>query len=114
MWDWTLRDGTNPQVAAKTGTTDSFKDNWTIGYTPDVVVGVWSGNADDTAMDNHVVGITGAAPIWHDVIERVSGRCNDNPFPCGNINTIFPPKPLPVPDGVNQQSVNTVHGLACS
>jgi len=114
MWDWTLPDGTNPQVAAKTGTTDSFKDNWTLGYTPDVVVGVWSGNADDSAMDNHVVGITGAAPIWHDVIERVSGRCNDNPFPCGNIRTFFPPQPFPVPAGVTQQSVNTVNGLAGS
>jgi len=114
MWDWTMQGGTNPQVAAKTGTTDSFKDNWTIGYTPDVVVGVWSGNADDSAMDNHVVGITGAAPIWHDVIERVSGRCNDNPFPCGNIHTIFPPQSFPVPTGVTQQSVNTVNGLAGS
>jgi membrane peptidoglycan carboxypeptidase len=114
MWDWTLPDGTNPQVAAKTGTTDSFRDNWTIGYTPDVVVGVWSGNADDTAMDNHVVGITGAAPIWHDVIERVSGHCNDNSFPCGNIRTLFPPQPFPVPTGVIQQSVNTVNGLAGS
>ena len=112
MWDWFLSDGTHPQVAAKTGTTDSFKDNWTIGYTSDVVVGVWSGNANDEAMDQHVVGITGAAPIWHDVIERVSGRCNDDQIPCGNIHTIFPPHPFPVPTGVIQQSVNTVNGLA--
>ncbi len=114
MWDWTLPDGTHPEVAAKTGTTDSFKDNWTIGYTPDVVVGVWSGNANDEPMDNHVVGITGAAPIWHDVIERVSGRCNDDQIPCGNIHTIFPPQPFPVPPGVVQQAVNTVNGLAGS
>ncbi|TMC24491.1 MAG: glycosyl transferase family 51, partial [Chloroflexi bacterium] len=39
MWDWTLPDGTHPEVAAKTGTSDSFKDNLAIGYTPDVVVG---------------------------------------------------------------------------
>ncbi len=114
MWDWMLPDGTNPQVAAKTGTTDSFKDNWTIGYTPGVVVGVWSGNADDSAMDNHVVGITGAAPIWHDVIERVSGHCNQDGIPCGNIRTLFPPQPFPVPTRVIQQSVNTVNGLAGS
>jgi membrane peptidoglycan carboxypeptidase len=116
MWDWTLPDGSNPQVAAKTGTTDSFKDNWTLGYTPNVVVGVWSGNANDEPMDQHVVGITGAAPIWHDVIERVSGRCNQDGIPCGNINshTIFPPQPFPVPSGITTQEVNTVNGLAGS
>ena len=70
---------TNPQcghqLAAKTGTTDSFADNWTIGYTPDVTVAVWAGNSDDSAM-NDVVGITGAAPIFHSVIERVLDHCN--------------------------------------
>ncbi|GHO66304.1 hypothetical protein KSC_051960 [Ktedonobacter sp. SOSP1-52] len=68
------------QVAAKTGTTDEFKDNWTMGYTPNVVVGVWAGNADDTSMRDGVVGITGAAPIWHAVMEFASGR------PCADIN----------------------------
>jgi membrane peptidoglycan carboxypeptidase len=67
------------QVAAKTGTTDDFRDNWTIGYTPDVVVGVWVGNADNEEM-NKVIGITGAGPIWHSVMERVVGRCNENPW----------------------------------
>jgi membrane peptidoglycan carboxypeptidase len=66
------------QVAAKTGTTDDFRDNWTIGYTPDVVVGVWVGNANNEKM-NKVIGITGAGPIWHSVVERVVGRCNENP-----------------------------------
>ncbi len=112
MWDWTLPDGTNPQVAAKTGTTDSFVDNWTMGYTSNVVVGVWSGNADNSPMDNHVVGITGAAPIWHDVIERVSGHCNTDGIPCGNIQTILPPQSFTVPPGLVQQDVNTVNGLA--
>jgi membrane peptidoglycan carboxypeptidase len=66
------------QVAAKTGTTDNFIDNLTVGYTPDVVVGVWAGNANGEAMANNVVGITGAAPIWHSIIERVSGKpCDD-------------------------------------
>jgi penicillin-binding protein 1C len=56
-------------AAVKTGTTDDFHDNWTIGYTPDLVVGVWVGNADNSPMRN-VSGISGAAPIWHDVMER--------------------------------------------
>jgi penicillin-binding protein 1C len=51
------------QVAAKTGTTNDFRDNWTLGYTPDLSVGVWIGNADYTEMIN-VTGLTGAAPAW--------------------------------------------------
>lgn len=53
-------------AAAKTGTTSDFKDNWTMGYTPQIVTGVWVGNANDQAMGLGVNGITGAAPIWHD------------------------------------------------
>jgi membrane peptidoglycan carboxypeptidase len=59
-------------AAAKTGTSDRFVDNWTMGYTPHVTVGVWVGNSDNSAMDNGVIGITGAGPIWHDVMEYVS------------------------------------------
>ncbi|HET9920824.1 MAG TPA: transglycosylase domain-containing protein [Ktedonobacteraceae bacterium] len=58
-------------AAAKTGTTDSFRDNWTMGYTPYLTVGVWVGNSDNTPMRN-VIGITGAGPIWHDVMEYTS------------------------------------------
>ena len=57
-------------AAAKTGTTTDWRDNWTVGYTPDLVVGVWAGNADNSPM-NHVSGVTGAAPIWHDVMEEL-------------------------------------------
>jgi membrane peptidoglycan carboxypeptidase len=54
--------------AAKTGTTNDFRDNWTIGYTPQIVTAVWVGNNDHTPMIN-VDGITGAGPIWHDYME---------------------------------------------
>lgn len=57
-------------VAAKTGTTDDWRDNWTIGYTPDLVTGVWVGNADNSEME-HISGITGAGPLWHNFMERV-------------------------------------------
>lgn len=56
-------------AAVKTGTTDDFRDNWTIGYTPNLVVGVWVGNADNSPMQN-VSGVTGAAPIWHNIMEQ--------------------------------------------
>jgi penicillin-binding protein 1C len=58
-------------AAVKTGTTTNFHDNWTIGYTPDLVVGVWVGNSDYQAM-KEVTGLTGAAPIWHEVIRKAS------------------------------------------
>ncbi len=51
------------QAAAKTGTSNDYRDNWTLGYTPDLAVGVWVGNADYSPMEN-VSGVTGAAPIW--------------------------------------------------
>jgi membrane carboxypeptidase/penicillin-binding protein PbpC len=57
-------------AAVKTGTTGNFRDNWTVGYTPDLVVGVWIGNADNEPMYN-VSGISGAAPVWHDFMEAV-------------------------------------------
>jgi 1A family penicillin-binding protein len=55
-------------AAVKTGTTTDFRDNWTVGYTPDLAVGVWVGNADNEPM-REISGITGAAPIWHDFME---------------------------------------------
>jgi 1A family penicillin-binding protein len=56
------------QVAAKTGTTNDIRDNWTMGYTPDLVTGVWIGNADYTPMMNSS-GLSGAAPIWSQFME---------------------------------------------
>ncbi len=62
-------------AAVKTGTTSDWRDNWTVGYTPGLVVGVWAGNADNSPMKTGssvgVSGVTGAAPIWHDVMEAL-------------------------------------------
>jgi len=57
-------------AAAKTGTTTDWRDNWTVGYTPELATGVWAGNADNTPMRD-VSGITGAGPIWHDFMISV-------------------------------------------
>ncbi|HYT29100.1 MAG TPA: transglycosylase domain-containing protein [Ktedonobacteraceae bacterium] len=62
---WNGNRGVVRPAAAKTGTTNDFRDNWTVGYTTDFVMGVWAGNDDNSPMNN-VSGITGAAPIWHD------------------------------------------------
>nr|MBC7245205.1 PBP1A family penicillin-binding protein [Chloroflexota bacterium] len=57
-------------AAVKTGTTDDYRDAWTIGYTPDLVTGVWVGNSNQKPMKG-VYGSRGAAPIWHDFMEEV-------------------------------------------
>jgi penicillin-binding protein 1C len=56
------------EVAVKTGTTNSLRDNWTIGYTTDRLVAVWVGNNDNTPMHSVASGITGASPIWNKTI----------------------------------------------
>ena len=56
-------------AAAKTGTTNDFRDNLVLGFTPDIVAGVWVGNADYTPMQG-TSGLSGAGPIWHEFMER--------------------------------------------
>ena len=54
-------------AAVKSGTSTGFRDNWTLGFTPDLAIGVWAGNADGSAMVD-VSGVEGAGPIWHDAM----------------------------------------------
>jgi penicillin-binding protein 1C len=68
-----LKIGKNLPISVKTGTTNDFRDNWTIGYTPSFVVAAWVGNNDNTPMSNIVSGVTGAAPIWHTLMTHVLG-----------------------------------------
>ncbi len=56
-------------AAAKTGTTDNYRDGWTVGYTPQMVVGVWVGNADNTPMKD-VYGVSGAGYIWGNFMKK--------------------------------------------
>ncbi|MCL4338366.1 PBP1A family penicillin-binding protein [Patescibacteria group bacterium] len=68
-------------VAVKTGTSDNKRDNWTIGYTPDYVVAAWVGNNDNSPMNPLLTsGITGAAPIWHDIMVNLLSNTPDKPF----------------------------------
>ncbi len=57
-------------AAVKTGTTSDWRDNWTVGYTQNLVAGVWAGNSDGRPMRN-ASGVTGAAPIWNAFMESV-------------------------------------------
>ncbi|EKD62213.1 MAG: penicillin-binding protein, 1A family, partial [uncultured bacterium] len=52
------------KIAVKTGTTNDKRDNWTIGGNPDVMVGVWVGNNDNSPMKQVASGVSGASPIW--------------------------------------------------
>ncbi|MEO6602922.1 MAG: penicillin-binding protein 1C [Polyangiaceae bacterium] len=54
-------------VAAKTGTSKGFRDNWTVGFTREVTVAVWAGNFDGTPMTGST-GVTGAGPLFHEVM----------------------------------------------
>jgi penicillin-binding protein 1C len=67
-------------VAVKTGTSQAYRDNWTVGFTREVTVGVWVGNFDRAELRSSS-GVTGAAPIFHDVMlaaeRRVKGRLPD-------------------------------------
>jgi len=94
--------GTRP-VAAKTGTTNDYRDAWTIGYTPSIVTGVWVGNNDNTAMKRGADGSVVAAPIWHDYMQKVLG---DTPIESFNPPGLTPTG-KPVLDGVidNQTTI---------
>lgn len=64
-------------VAVKTGTTNDLRDNWTVGWNPNTIVGVWVGNNDNTPMKKVASGVTGASPIWRKIINAaLSGKPN--------------------------------------
>ncbi|MBI2051737.1 penicillin-binding protein [Candidatus Roizmanbacteria bacterium] len=65
-------------VAVKTGTTNDKRDNWTLGYTNDVAVGVWVGNNDNSPMNPQIAsGITGASPIWYNIMVTLLRKYKD-------------------------------------
>ncbi len=68
-------------VAAKTGTTNDWRDGWTLGYTPSIVAGVWAGNNDNTAMAQGADGVYTAAPIWREFMDKILANYNFEDFP---------------------------------
>ena len=71
----------NRPVAAKTGTTNEFRDGWTIGYTPSLAVGVWAGNNDNRAMVEGADGVNVAAPIWRAFLDKALTNYAIEEFP---------------------------------
>jgi membrane carboxypeptidase/penicillin-binding protein len=86
----------NRPAAVKTGTTNDFRDGWTVGYTPQLVTGVWVGNTNNSPMEN-VPGSKGAAPIWQ---AFMSWALQEEPAAL-----------WPRPQGIVQYSVCNLSGL---
>ena len=68
-------------VVAKTGTTNEFRDGWTMGYAPSLAVGVWAGNNDNHAMASGADGVVVAAPIWRSFMDKVLQNYPPENFP---------------------------------
>jgi len=108
------------RVSVKTGTTDYKRDNWTIGYTKNVLVATWVGNNDNSPMSQSLVsGITGAAPMWNKIISSLMPENNESNTPPPNIvkkyclgqdrffikgseNTVLCVMPTPIPSPTPQ------------
>lgn len=84
-------------VAAKTGTTQNFRDGWTLGFTPSLAAGVWAGNNDGTLLKKGSDGVVVAAPIWHDFMVQALATST--------------PETFTVPPGITQVTVDSVSGL---
>lgn len=85
-------------AAAKTGTSNDFRDNWTLGFTPDLSVGVWVGNADYSPMKD-ITGLTGAAPIWSQFMQSAVPQLTN-----GN------PTPFSIPEGIVERVICEISG----
>lgn len=88
----------NPNVAVKTGTTNDQKDNWAVGWSQEVIVGAWVGNSDNTSMRSVASGVSGATPIWRNIILKAL-ELDGYSAPAWR-----------VPDDVEQVSVNRISG----
>ncbi len=82
-------------VAAKTGTTQNYKDGWTLGFTPSLVAGVWTGNNDGTLMK--VDAVITAGPIWQSFMKQALAGT--------------PVEQFPVPNGIQQVTVDALSGM---
>lgn len=99
-------------MAAKTGTSDSVEDIVTMGYTPWLAMGVWAGNAGGNISMNQVIGITGAAYIFHDVMAFAIDQMNMPGTPPSRFATPIPGGYFPVPADMHRAILNCNTGLA--
>lgn len=101
-------------AAVKTGTTTDWRDNWTIGYSTQRIVGVWVGNADNTPMLD-VSGIDGAGPIWHDLMLAAHPKTPPpfiRPAEVGEVAVCAPSGLLPTPHCPRTRAERFIQGTA--
>lgn len=91
-------------VAAKTGTTNDFRDGWTMGFTPSIATGVWVGNNDNAALKRGSDGVVVAAPIWNSYMKRV---LMGTP-----VETFKPPAPDKVDKPILRGQIDTVRSFS--
>ena len=98
--------GFDLNIGAKTGTTDNLTNDWAMGYTTQYTGGVWVGNNNENDGMYHISGITGAAPIWNQMMLMAHGCANTASSPTswrggsGDATGCQAPAPFPVPQGV--------------
>lgn len=86
----------HPEVSVKTGTTNDRRDNWTDGYSGQIVTVVWVGNNDNTAMNGSVSGITGASPIFNKVIKYALDKAAKGAYNKADDGLAWPVQPSDV------------------
>jgi penicillin-binding protein 1C len=96
-------------AAAKTGTTNDYRDNWTMGYTPGLVVGVWTGNTDNSEMLT-ISGLTGAAPLWSDYMKAV--YADYGLLETLNVNGVPAPTEFTPPSGLEKRPLCAIASVA--
>lgn len=92
-------------VAAKTGTTNDYRDAWILGYTPNIAVGAWAGNNDNSAMEKKIAGFI-VAPLWHEFMEYTFTKYPDTPFP--EASSLYTDADKPILRGIWQGDQITV------
>lgn len=101
----------NRDVAVKTGTTNNYKDAWIMGYTPNIAVGAWAGNNDNTPMQKKVAGLI-VAPMWRAFMDQALPKTTDEHFekPLVEDNSTLKPVLRGIWQGGIISNTNTVDG----
>ncbi|MFZ5365896.1 MAG: transglycosylase domain-containing protein [Patescibacteria group bacterium] len=104
----------HPSVAVKTGTTQNLRDNWAIGYTPDFVVVSWVGNNDNSPMGYVASGVTGATPIWHNIMKELLKDKPDEKFSLPASPALSADRPQGGPENLVKVEICSLTGtLSC-
>lgn len=97
-------------VAAKTGTTNDSRDAWIVGYTPDIAVGAWAGNNDNSPMVKSVAGFI-IAPLWQEFMNLALQQFDNTPFPEARVTTDENDKPVLRGVWIGEGGILSIHSI---